>query len=389
MSTFANLFFTFAMKNKQSMQTNEQISPTVSLLLKIAMVLGALALVYYLRNVLLPFAVAFMLAYILNPVVNFFQRKVRRRWIAVIITLLLTFTALTAIFAIIVPLLFAEMRHLYELLVEHDVMSKWRDGLPSFVADYLTKISNSEKLAAIFASDNIAAMIDSVSKALLPHLGSFLGKTYNVIASAFGAAIIILYLIFIMLDYDGISKGVVNLVPEKFKERFLRFFSRFTSEMQKYLRGQIIIVFCVMILYSLGFSLIGLPMGLLLGLMVGMLNIVPYLQILGFLPALLLSFVMSMETGSPVWLCIAMTAGVFVVVQIIQDMFLTPKIMGHATGLNPAMILLSLSVWGKLLGFLGLIVAIPFTCLVSIYYAEYKTLYEKHDAEKHKNALQQ
>ena len=371
------------------MSENEQISPTVSLLLKIAVVLGALALVYYLRNVLLPFAVAFLLAYILNPVVNFFQRKVRRRWIAVIITLLLTFTTLATIFAIIVPLLFAEMRHLYELLVAHNVMREWKDGLPSFVADYLNKISNSEKLAAIFASDNIAAMIDSISKMVLPHLGSFFSKTYSVIASVLGAAIIILYLIFIMLDYDGISKGVVELVPEKFKERFKRFFARFTSEMQKYFRGQILIVLCVMVLYSFGFWLIGLPMGVLLGLLVGMLNIVPYLQILGFLPALLLSCVMSMETGTPVWGCIAMTASVFVSVQIIQDMFLTPKIMGHATGLNPAMILLSLSVWGKLLGFLGLIVAIPFTCLVWIYYSEYKSLYEKRDSEKHKNAIQQ
>ncbi|MBR2105303.1 MAG: AI-2E family transporter, partial [Bacteroidales bacterium] len=360
------------------MQTgNEQISPTVSLLLKICAVVGVLLLVYYLRNVLLPFAVAFMLAYILNPVVNFLQRYLRRRWIAVIVTLLFTFILLSAIFVIIVPLLFAEMRHLYALLVEHNVMTELSNGLPSFLADYLNKISNSEKLAAIFASDNIAAMIDSLSKVLLPHLGSFFSKTYSVIASTLGAAIIILYLIFIMLDYDGISKGIVELVPEKFKERFLRFFTRFTSEMQKYFRGQLLIVLCVMVLYSIGFTVIGLPMGLLLGLMVGMLNIVPYLQILGFLPALLLSFVMSMETGTPVWLCILMTASVFVTVQIIQDMFLTPKIMGHATGLNPAMILLSLSVWGKLLGFLGLIVAIPFTCIVKIYYSEYKTLYEK------------
>ncbi len=368
------------------MQTNnEQISPTVSLLLKICAVVGVLLLVYYLRNVLLPFAVAFMLAYILNPVVNFFQKRLHRRWIAVMITLMLTLAIFSTILAIILPLLFSEMRHLYELLVEHDVMSEWKDGLPTVISDFIAKISNSEKLAAIFASDNIAATIDSISKVLLPHLGSFFSKTYSAIMSGLGAAIVILYLIFIMLDYDGISKGVVELVPTKFKERFLRFFTRFTSEMQKYFRGQLLIVVCVMVLYSIGFSVIGLPMGLLLGLMVGMLNIVPYLQILGFLPALLLSCVMSMETGTPVWLCILMTASVFVTVQIIQDMFLTPKIMGHATGLNPAMILLSLSVWGKLLGFLGLIVAIPFTCIVKIYYSEYKTLYEKHDAEKLKN----
>lgn len=364
------------------MTEKEQISPTVSLLLKICAVVGVLLLVYYLRNVLLPFAVAFMLAYILNPMVNFFQKRLRRRWIAVIVTLLLTFTLLSAIFVIIVPLLFAEMRHLYELFAEHDFVSEWRDGLPSFITDFINKLSTNEKLAAIFASDNIATTFDSLSKALLPHLGSFFSKTYSAIASIFGMAIIILYLIFIMLDYDGISKGVVELVPEKFKARFLKFFTRFTSEMQKYFRGQLLIVLCVTILYTIGFVATGLPMGLLLGLMVGMLNIVPYLQILGFLPALLLCFVKSMETGTPVWLCIAITAGVFVTVQIIQDMFLTPKIMGHATGLNPAMILLSLSVWGKLLGFLGLIVAIPFTCLVWIYYSEYKSLYEKRNAEK-------
>ncbi len=249
------------------MSEKEQISPTVSLLLKICAVVGALALVYYLRNVLLPFAVAFMLAYILNPVVHFFQRFLRRRWIAVVVTLLLTFTLFSVILAVILPLLFAEMRHLYTLLVEHNILNEWQDGLPSFITDYINKLSNNEKLAAILASDNIAAMIDSLAKALLPHLGSFFSKTYSAIASALGAAIIILYLIFIMLDYEGISKGIVELVPTKFKERFLRFFTRFTSEMQKYFRGQIIIVLCVMVLYSFGFMIIGLPLGLLLGLM--------------------------------------------------------------------------------------------------------------------------
>ena len=368
------------------MTEKEQISPTVSLLLKICSVVGMLLLVYYLRNVLLPFAMAFMLAYILNPVVNFFQRRLHRRWIAVVLTLLLTFILLSAIFVIIMPLLFAEMRHLYELFAENDFLSKWRDELPSFITEYIDKLGNNEKIAAIFESNDIAAMIDSLSKIVLPHLGSFFSKTYSAIVSVFGMAIIILYLIFIMLDYDGISKGIVELVPEKFKERFLKFFTRFSSEMQKYFRGQLLIVLCVTALYSLGFWITGLPMGLLLGLLVGMLNIVPYLQIIGFLPALLLCFVKSMETGTPVWICIAITAGVFVTVQIIQDMFLTPKIMGRATGLNPAMILLSLSVWGKLLGFLGLIVAIPFTCLVWIYYTEYKSLYEKRNAEKLKEA---
>jgi predicted PurR-regulated permease PerM len=123
-------------------------------------------------------------------------------------------------------------------------------------------------------------------------------------------------------------------------------------------------------------------MGLTLGIFVGLLNLVPYLQIAGFLPAFLLTVIKSVETDSPLWVAVLMTAAVFVAVQIIQDMIITPYIMGKNTGLNPAIILLSLSVWGKILGFLGLILAIPFTCLVITYYSEYIAKQSEKSQEK-------
>ncbi|MBQ3617286.1 MAG: AI-2E family transporter, partial [Bacteroidales bacterium] len=149
------------------------------------------------------------------------------------------------------------------------------------------------------------------------------------------------------------------------------FAARFEIEMHRYFRGQLCVVGVVTVLYCTGFSVIGLPMGLMLGLLIGFLNLIPYMQILGFLPALCLAIIRSLETGQSVWGVIAMTAAVFVVVQILQDLIITPRIMGKNTGLNPAMILLSLSVWGKLLGFLGLLAALPFTCMVKTYYSEF------------------
>jgi predicted PurR-regulated permease PerM len=95
---------------------------------------------------------------------------------------------------------------------------------------------------------------------------------------------------------------------------------------------------------------------------------VPYLQIIGIVPAALMALCLALETGAPVLTTLAITGSIFVIVQLIQDMFLMPKIMGKATGLSPAMILLSISIWGKLLGFLGLVIALPMTCLVSAYY---------------------
>lgn len=109
------------------------------------------------------------------------------------------------------------------------------------------------------------------------------------------------------------------------------------------------------------------------------------MQILGFLPALCLAIIRSLETGSSVWAVIAMTAAVFVVVQILQDLIITPRIMGKNTGLNPAMILLSLSIWGKLLGFLGLLAALPFTCMVKTYYTEFVA--KQHDRSLRLDAL--
>ena len=122
------------------------------------------------------------------------------------------------------------------------------------------------------------------------------------------------------------------------------------------------------VLFALGFALIGLPLGIILGLFVGLLNMVPYLQIIGLIPAFALALIQALETGGNFWLALGLVGGVFVVVQAIQDIILTPRIMGKATGFSPAVILLSLSIWGKLLGFLGLVIALPLTYILLAYY---------------------
>jgi predicted PurR-regulated permease PerM len=98
---------------------------------------------------------------------------------------------------------------------------------------------------------------------------------------------------------------------------------------------------------------------------------VPYLQLVGFIPTILLAVVKAADTGESFWLIMLSALIVFAVVQTIQDTILTPKIMGHVTGLNPAIILLSLSIWGSLLGILGMVIALPLTTLLITYYQRY------------------
>ncbi len=339
----------------------------IPLILKIAGAIALILLVYYLRNVLLPFAIAMMLAYLLNPVVNLLCKYLKKRPLAVATTLLLSVALLTGAMYMILPKLINEARNLYTLLNEKQILAEWRNVFPDFAVQFIESIGTDDGLSSILNSGNINTIIEKI----WPKLSVVFSKTFSLMNSILGGAVLLLYLIFIMLDYDDISNGIKKLIPTRYRDRSMEILSRFTAEMQKYFRGQIMIVLIVMVLYAFGFWLVELPLGVMLGLLVGALNIVPYLQIAGFLPALLLCFVKAMEDGSPVWMVILPVAAVFVVVQILQDMIITPKIMGKTTGLNPAMILLSLSVWGKLLGFLGLIMAIPFTCLVRTYYSEY------------------
>ena len=110
-----------------------------------------------------------------------------------------------------------------------------------------------------------------------------------------------------------------------------------------------------------------------MGILIGILNLVPYLHTFALIPAALLALLKAADTGQNFWLVLLSAIAVFIIVQLICDMIVTPKVMGKAMGLNPAILLLSLSVWGVLLGFIGLIVALPLTTLLIAYWKRYVT----------------
>ena len=102
-------------------------------------------------------------------------------------------------------------------------------------------------------------------------------------------------------------------------------------------------------------------------------DMVPYLHTFALIPTVFLALLKAVDTGQNFWIILISAVAVFIIVQIIIDMIITPKIMGKAMGLNPAILLLSLSVWGALLGFIGLIIALPLTTLLIAYYKRYVT----------------
>ena len=174
-----------------------------------------------------------------------------------------------------------------------------------------------------------------------------------------------------MLYFESFKDGFYRLLPEELRKPFHTVIDDITYSTKRYFRGQSLIALCVGILFSIGFLIIGLPMAIPMGLFIGMLNLIPYAQVIGVIPTIALCGLHSYDTGRSFWNMLIFALLVFCIVQVLQDTVLTPRIMGKVTGLNPAIILLCLSIGGSLFGILGIIMALPLAPMLLIYYRTY------------------
>lgn len=338
-----------------------------------AMLAGAIFLfgyaVHALSSVLLPFALAWMLAYMLNPIVTFVQVrcKVHFRWLSVTLTLLLLATLCVGAIMLIVPPSIEEFSQLKRLIIEYLKNGSGNASIPAIVSDFVREHMQHEEVHSFLQADDVQVfMRHSVER-----LGNFLWATANAVWSLFSWCITLLYLFFLLMDFEKASRAWINYVPKRFRGIVETLSIDVQTGMSAYFRGQALVALCVGILFATGFSLIGLPLAVGFGLFVGALNFVPYLQMISIPLAVLLALLKAAETGENFWGILLLVGLVYVIVQLIQDLIIVPKIMGHIMGISPAIILLSLSVWGYILGFLGLIIALPLTTLILSYYKRY------------------
>ncbi len=334
-----------------------------------AIIIGILMLLERLSGVLLPFFIAWLIAYLIYPLVTFFQYKLRlkNRVVSIFCALLSIVLVGVAAFFLLVPPMIEEFGRVKDLLIEYFSSTTTGGNVPKSLSDFLRENIDTRLLIQIFNEKDLLAAL----KETLPGVWTILSESVNLLFSVFTFFIILLYIVFILLDYESISEGWPYLVPVKYRKFVTDLLNDVKNGMNRYFRGQAFVALCVGILFSISFLIIDFPMAIGLGLFIGALNLVPYLQIIGFIPTIILAILKAADTGGNFWLILAAALAVFVVVQIIQDGFIVPRVMGKITGLNPAIILLSLSVWGSLMGMLGMIIALPLTTLMLSYYQRF------------------
>lgn len=330
---------------------------------------GLLFLITILRNALLPFLIAWLLAYLMQPFVKFFQYKLKlkSRILAIIAVILSASMIISIAGVLIVPSVAQEADKTLSLMRTHNPGEGYIPLIPESWIEYIETNVDINHLIELLSRENIQSAI----KQLAPQLWSILSNTFSILFSITIIFVIILYFIFILLDYEKIANDWINLIPARQRSFVKALADDVEQSMNRYFRGQSLIALCVGILLAIGFKIVGFPLAVILGLLIGVLNLIPYLQTIGIIPMIILSLLKSAETGQNFWIIFGSGLLVLGIVQCIQDLYLTPRIMGKAMGLNPAIILLSLSIWGTLLGFIGLIIALPLTTLCLSYYKRF------------------
>lgn len=340
----------------------------------IILILGILYVTNYLSSVLLPFFIAWFFAYLLYPVVMFIENKmhVRIRALSIIIAMLTMIAVIGGVIWLIIPPMIDQFDKLGDVLTKWLHQTTHTNNLTALIKEWMQ--NNQDQIERFLRSKDFS----DTMKSTMPKLFAVVGQTANILLSIIASMITLLYMFFILLDYETLTANWVRIFPKKNRPFWQALMNDVKRELNNYIRGQGMVALCMGIMFCIGFTIIGFPMAIGLGILIGILDLVPYLHTFALIPTAFLAMLKAADTGQNFWLVFGLAFLVFCVVQVITDMVVTPKIMGKAMGLNPAILLLSLSVWGALLGFLGLIVALPLTTLLIAYWQRYVTREKPH-----------
>jgi len=324
--------------------------------------LGALLftglVVWLLAPVLTPFVVAAVLAYVLHPLVLRLGRVGVPRLLGVMVVEVLALLTLLGLFLLLVPVLLREWPLLRQQLPG---LLDRVDGLLQPVLAQLG-ITLSLDLADLKAQ-LVAWLSDNREDWMAPVLAS-LKVGGNVVLSVLGYAVLVPVALFFMLyDWDKLVALVVDLVPPRWRAAVDDFAGECDSVLGEYLRGQLLVMLALAVWYAGGLALFGLDLALPIGVFTGLAVFVPYL---GFGTGLLLALLAGLLQFAQPTQALLMVAVVYGVGQLLESFVLTPRLVGERIGLHPLAVILALMAFGQLLGFVGVLIALPASAVLLV-----------------------
>lgn len=315
-------------------------------IIKVLLVLLAFWFLYFVRDIVAIIFVSIIVAAALSPVIDRLCKAKCPRVLAVILVYLLILAILSAMVYFMVPPLIAQIKQLAEMLPDY---------LKTF-GNLITSLKHIGNTAWLNASQET---LNSLSN----FLGGFLQNIFNTTVGFFnGAAVLAIMFIltlYLILDEDGIKKFFISLLPLKQKTRLISIAHKIGIKLGGWLRGQIVLGIAIGVIVYVGLTLMHIPYALTLALLAGLLEIIPIIgPIVSAIPAILIAFTISPTTA-------LMVTIFYIIVQELENKLLVPKVMQYTVGLNPISIIIIILIGAKLMGILGMLLAVP---VASVFY---------------------
>ena len=310
---------------------------------------------YLLKSIMMPFIIAVILAYLLDPILTTLCKLRVPRNIATLIVLMLFFTAIAMLTIMTMPIIYAQAMKLRELLLH----SESQLSLPLV-------IGNIEH----FAPHLIEQIKESIGGFSL-HVMSFAARLLQEIFQSSMIAINILSLVFItpivtfyiLRDWSYITENFKWFIPKKFRSIVYKFLGDLDFTLSGYLRGQLLVCLVLSAYYSATLSMIGLDSALTIGILTGMLAFIPYIG--ATFGALLSILVAAIQFQTLKYMLFVLL--IFALGQVLEGNFITPRLIGEKVGLHPVWIMFGLLACGTLFGFFGILIAVPLTAIIGVF----------------------
>ncbi|NLH50401.1 MAG: AI-2E family transporter [Myxococcales bacterium] len=337
--------------------------------IKLLVLLAGLCLMFWfiarIHQILTALALAWLLAYICDPLVDRLERRRVPRTAGVAVLAVCLILGAVLIDLILVPTVLHELQRLSQELPNY---GDWLTGtlLPQIEATLGIELPRTDADIRGFFYAN-RDTVNQIAQAVYSPVTSALKNAWSGVLGFITGLLTLLVIpvawFYLLRDIDRINAGAVELIPLPWREPFAEFMRQVDVIVANFLRGQITVALILGSLYSVGLWLIlDIPLGLVIGLFAGLASIVPYLGlVLGIVPALLMALLQYQDWQHPLGV-----VAVFLVAQALEGNLITPKIVGDKLGLHPVTVIFALLIWAELAGLLGMLIAVPATAVLQV-----------------------
>ncbi len=346
----------------------EREHPLIRRIIWLALLLFVVWLFRSLIGVLAPFLIALFIAYLFNPLVTRLAARAVPRWVSSLTFLFVILGAIIAAFILLIPLIIEQFREIIASISNFvttavDALKEGR--LMKTLADYGLPAAQIQE----FLSRELPGRMEILLKSLLEGAFGFFTGITTILGQVVDLVIIPFVTFYVLKDYPMIMEAFADLLPEGRREPVTAYLGRVDDLLGRYLRGVLVVALVQGIAVTIGLLIIGVPSALVLGMMSGTLNLIP---IVGFYFSLLVSLIVALLSGGPVLAKVISVIALYVGLNIFENSVLAPKIVGRSVGVHPALLILSLVVFGTLMGFVGLLVAVPLTAVILMSLREWR-----------------